>query len=119
MAANPIMGSVVAFVEPHVQKAIDQLVAESSEELDRQFSRSGGGGTRGLRDPVEEIGHEHARKALHVLDGMAGSVTKAHRPEQKKARLAELLAEQPSRPVPYLADHLRLGHSTVYRWMAK
>jgi hypothetical protein len=35
---------------------------------------------------VEEIGHEHA-----------------HRP---KARLAELLAEQPSRPVPYLADHL-------------
>jgi hypothetical protein len=28
MAANPIMGSVVAFVEPHVQKAIDQLVAD-------------------------------------------------------------------------------------------
>jgi hypothetical protein len=25
---------------------------------------------------------------------------------QQKARLAELLAEQPSRPVPYLADHL-------------
>lgn len=50
----------------------------------------------------------------------AGSVTKAHRPDtQKKARLAELLAEQPSLPVPYLGDHVRLRHSTVYRWMAK
>lgn len=40
MAANPIMGSVVAFVEPHVEKAIDQLVAHIGGGAYGQFSRT-------------------------------------------------------------------------------
>jgi hypothetical protein len=58
---------------------------------------------------VAEIGQEHARKALHVLDGMRAPALKRIDLMQKRTQFVELVTGRPSLPARIIAEHLHIG----------